>query len=202
MTYFITAIGTDSGKSLFSAIITEALHADYWKPIQAGLPGDTDYVKHLVSNTQSKFLPEAFVLQTPASPHFAAEVDGVELKLDHFFLPESENENLIIEGAGGAMVPINDYDYVIDLPQKWDIPVILVANLYLGSINHTLLTLNELKRRGISIKGIVFNGPANTSSESIILKHAGLPCLLKIKPEKEITQEVVKKYANDLLKQL
>lgn len=202
MIYFITAIGTDSGKSFFSAIITEALQADYWKPIQAGLPGDTDFVKNLVSNTQSQFLPEAFVLQTPASPHYAAEVDGLKLSLDQFFLPDTANNNLIIEGAGGALVPINDSEFVIDLPEKWEIPVILVANLYLGSINHTLLTLNELKRRGLNLKGIVFNGPANPSSESIILKHAGVPCLLHIKSEKELNKEVVEKYAKELLKQL
>ncbi len=202
MIYFITAIGTDSGKSVFSAIITEALQADYWKPIQAGLPGDTDYVKSLVSNKKSNFLGEAFVLQTPASPHFAAQVDNVELSLDQFFLPDTANEHLIIEGAGGALVPINDSEFVIDMPQKWNIPIIMVANLYLGSINHTLLTLNELKRRGLSIKGIVFNGPANPASESIILKHAQVPCLLHIKPEKDITQHVIKKYAKELLGRL
>jgi dethiobiotin synthetase len=202
MTYFITAIGTDSGKSLFSAIITEALHADYWKPIQAGLPRDTDFVKSLVSNRKSNFLPEAYVLQTPASPHYAAQIDDVKLSLDHFFLPETANENLIIEGAGGILVPINDNQFVIDLPKKWNLPIILVANLYLGSINHTLLTLSELKRRGLKIRGIVFNGPANPSSESIILQYAEAPCLLKIKQEKELTKEVIKRYAKQLLDQL
>ncbi|PTB97376.1 dethiobiotin synthase [Marivirga lumbricoides] len=201
MKIFITAIGTDSGKSLLSAILTEALEADYWKPIQAGLPGDTDYVKQLVSNKKSNFIPEAYVLNTPASPHYAAEVDGVKLSIVNFHLPETGN-HLVIEGAGGALVPVNHEEFVIDLPQKWKIPVILVANLYLGSINHTLLTLNELQRRSIELKGIVFNGNANPSSESIILQHANAPCLLRINQEKEITKEVVRNYAKEILRNL
>lgn len=202
MNIFITAIGTDSGKSLASAIITEALKADYWKPIQAGLPRDTDYVKRLVSNEKSAFIPEAYVLNTPASPHYAAEVDGIKLSVSSFHLPKIKNDHLIIEGAGGALVPINNEEFVIDFPQKWQIPVILVANLYLGSINHTLLTLNELRRRGIELKGIVFNGVSNPASEAIILQHANVPCLLRIDQEKEITKEVVKKYAKEISEQL
>ncbi|MBK6266025.1 dethiobiotin synthase [Marivirga sp. S37H4] len=202
MKIFITAIGTDSGKSFFSAIITEALKADYWKPIQAGFPRDTEYVKQLISNKISNFLPEAYVLNTPASPHWAAEIDGIKLKLNDFVLPRTENKHLVIEGAGGALVPINNEEFVIDLPQKWQIPVILVANLYLGSINHTLLTLNELKRRGVQLLGIVFNGSSQPSSEEIILKHADVPCLLKIDQEKEINQEIIRKYAEELLKNL
>ena len=201
MKIFITAIGTDSGKSLLSAILTEALEADYWKPIQAGLPRDTDYVEQLVSNEKSNFIPEAYVLNTPASPLYAAEVDGVKLSIGNFHLPETGN-SLVVEGAGGALVPINYEEFVIDLPQKWKIPVILIANLYLGSINHTLLTLNELRRRNIELKGIVFNGKANPSSEAIILQHAKVPCLLRINQEKEITKEVVKNYAKEILRNL
>lgn len=202
MKIFITAIGTDSGKSLFSAIITEALSADYWKPVQAGFPRDTDYVKQLVSNNDSKFIPEAYVLNTPASPHWAAEIDGLKLSLDNIIVPETTNKHLVIEGAGGALVPLNDKEFVIDLPQKWKMPVIVVSNLYLGSINHTLLTLNELKRRGVEIKGLVFNGKSTPSSEDIILKHAQAPCLLRIAQETKIDREVVKKYAAELKKSL
>jgi dethiobiotin synthetase len=198
MNYFITAIGTDSGKSLFSAIICEALEADYWKPIQAGYPRDTDYVGGLLSNLKSDLIPEKYVLNTPASPHYAAEVDKVSLEVEDFDIPKTDNEHLIIEGAGGVLVPINEEEFVIDFPQKWDIPVILVANLYLGSINHTLLTINELKRRGVEVTGIVFNGPSNPSSENIILKHSGYPCLLRIKDEKEINHGVVRRYAATL----
>lgn len=198
MNYFITAIGTDSGKSLFSAIICEALEADYWKPIQAGYPRDTDYVGGLLSNLKSDLIPEKYVLNTPASPHFAAEVDQVNLEVIDFNIPKTDNENLIIEGAGGVLVPINEKEFVIDFAQQWNVPVILVANLYLGSINHTLLTINELKRREINVKGIVFNGPSNPASEDIILKYSGYPCLLRIKDEKEINHAVVQKYAAEL----
>jgi len=201
MNYFITAIGTDSGKSLFSAIICEALEADYWKPIQAGYPRDTDYVGGLISNLKSDLIPEKYVLDTPASPHFAAEIDKIKLEVVDFDIPKTEND-LIIEGAGGVLVPINDQEFVIDFPQQWNIPVILVANLYLGSINHTLLTINELKRRGVEVKGIVFNGPSNPSSEDIILKHSGYNCLLRIEDEKEINHAVVRKYAAELKKNL
>jgi len=198
MNYFITAIGTDSGKSLFSAIICEALEADYWKPIQAGYPRDTDYVGGLLSNLKSDLIPEKYVLNTPASPHYAAEIDKVKLEVADFDIPKTNNSHLIIEGAGGILVPINEKEFVIDFPQNWQIPVIIVANLYLGSINHTLLTINELKRRGIEVEGIVFNGPSNPASEDIILKHSGYPCLLRIEDEKEINHAVVRKYADQL----
>lgn len=198
MNYFITAIGTDSGKSLFSAIMCEALEADYWKPIQAGYPRDTDFVGGLLSNLKSDLIPEKYVLNTPASPHYAAEIDKVKLEVTDFEIPKTDNPNLIIEGAGGVLVPINESEFVIDFPQQWKIPVVLVANLYLGSINHSLLTINELKRRGLEVKGIVFNGPSNPSSEEIILKHSGYPCLLRIEDEKVINHAVVRKYAAEL----
>ena len=201
MNYFITAIGTDSGKSLFSAIICEALDADYWKPIQAGYPRDTDYVGGLLSNLKSELIPEKYVLNTPASPHYAAEIDNIKLEVVDFDIPKTDND-LIIEGAGGILVPINKKEYVIDFAQQWEMPVILVANLYLGSINHTLLTVNELNRRGVKVKGIVFNGPSNPASEDIILQHSGYPCLLRIKEEKEINHAVIRKYAAELKKNL
>ncbi|WKV11020.1 dethiobiotin synthase [Marivirga harenae] len=202
MNYFITAIGTDSGKSLFSAIICEALEADYWKPIQAGYPRDTDYVGGLLSNLKSDLIPEKYVLNTPASPHYAAEIDKVRLEVEDFDIPKTDNDHLVIEGAGGVLVPINENEFVIDFPQKWGVSVILVANLYLGSINHSLLTINELNRRGVEVNGIVFNGASNPASEDIILKHSGYPCLLRIQEEKEINHEVVRRYAAELKKNL
>lgn len=202
MNYFVTAIGTDSGKSLVSAIVCEALAADYWKPIQAGHPRDSDFVGALLSNKACKLVPERYVLTTPASPHYAAEVDGIRMEASNFDIPNTDNGHLVIEGAGGALVPINDTEFVIDLPQQWNIPVILVANLYLGSINHTLLTVNELKRRRVSVKGVIFNGPANPASEEIILKHSKYPCLLRIEDEMEINKAVVLKYAAKLKKNL
>ncbi|WP_177217433.1 dethiobiotin synthase [Thermoflexibacter ruber] len=201
MRLFITAIGTDSGKSLVSAIITEALQADYWKPVQSGLPRDTDTVRSLVSNPRSYFHKEAYCLTQPLSPHASADIDGVRITLSHIHLPETNN-HLVIEGAGGLLVPLNEQDFVIDLADKFEAEVVLVANLYLGSINHTLLSINELTRRAsyqkFSIKGIVFNQSPVAASESIILKHCPFPLLFSVKKEEKIDKEVVSRYASQI----
>ncbi|HEY0769358.1 MAG TPA: dethiobiotin synthase, partial [Sphingobacteriaceae bacterium] len=173
-TFFVTGIDTDSGKTLVSAILCEALHADYWKPIQAGLPRDSETVKNLLTNKQTIIHPERHLLQTPASPHAAAKIDNVSIKLNDFQLPKTQN-NLIIEGAGGCLVPINDTHFVVDLISRLNIDVILVADLYLGSINHTLLTVEALKHRSLRIRGIIFNGQSNPESERIILAHTKIP---------------------------
>ncbi len=197
MNYFVTAIGTDCGKTFFSAILCEALKADYWKPVQAGLPHDSNTVKNLISNSDSKIQSETFVLNTPASPGAAAKLDGVRIELDKIKIPETKN-NLVIEGGGGCLVPLNDHDYVISLAKKFDCEVILVSKLYLGSINHTLLSADYLKRQKFNIKGIVFNGTSNPESEEIILNHTGFRCLLQIEEESSITKETVRKYAERL----
>jgi len=196
MNYFITGIDTDSGKTLASAILCEALGYDYWKPIQAGLPRDADVIKQLVSTVTIH--PEAYTLKTPASPHAAAKIDGVKIKLENINLPTSAN--LIIEGAGGCLVPLNDSDFVIDIAPRLSASIILVADLYLGSINHTLLSVKFLESKNYLVKGIIFNGEPNIESENIILHHSPYPCLLRIKKETRITTEVVKNYAQ-LLKQ-
>lgn len=194
MRYFVTAIGTDSGKTLVSAILCQALQADYWKPVQAGLPRDTEVVQQLIGNAKSKFHKEQYLLKTPASPHAAAKIDRIRIELNAFQLPHTEN-TLIIEGAGGCLVPLNDEAFVIDLAARFKTEVIVVSNLYLGSINHTLLTLEALERRAIPVKGLIFNGDRNEESERIILHHSGLRCLLRLQKEHEINQHVVEKYA-------
>ncbi len=199
--YFITAIGTDSGKTLVSAIVTQALHADYWKPIQAGFPRDTDTVMSLVQNPVSRFHDEAYLLQNPLSPHAAAAREGIEIQLRKLLLPVTEN-TLVIEGAGGVLVPINDRRFVVDVAKKLAAEVILVSNIYLGSINHTLLTVNELKRRKVKVKGIIFNGPSNPETERIILEHSHYPLLLHVFSEEKVTPEVINKYAWKLKKNL
>jgi dethiobiotin synthetase len=197
MNYFVTAIGTDCGKTFFSAILCEALCADYWKPVQAGLPRDADMVKALLMNATSKIHPEAYLLSTPASPHAAAKLDQVEINLKNLTIPQTTNE-LVIEGAGGCLVPLNENDFVIDLAKKFEAEIILVSNLYLGSINHTLLSAAYLKSRNYPVKGIVFNGEPNPESERIILSHSQLPCLLRMKREPSIVPEIVAKYARQL----
>ena len=197
MNYFVTAIGTDCGKTFFSAVLCEALQADYWKPVQAGLPRDADTVENLLSNSVSKIQPETFLLKTPASPHAAAKLDGVTIEMEDFKIPETKN-NLVIEGAGGCLVPLNDHDFVISLAKKFDAEVILVSQLYLGSINHTLLSADYLTRNKFKVKGIVFNGPSNPESEKIILKHTGYRCLLRIEQEPAISKAIVGQYAEEL----
>ena len=198
MNYFVTAIGTDSGKSLISSILVEALKADYWKPVQAGAPGDTETVQSLVSNPITKFHPEAHRLKMPASPHAAARYEHLHIQLDDFVLPETENE-LVVEGAGGVLVPLNDEDYVIDIAKELDLQVVLVSNLYLGSINHTLLTIDYLERNGFKIKGLIFNGEANPESERIIEQKSGYKVLLRLPKLSLINKEVIQYWADELI---
>jgi dethiobiotin synthetase len=193
--YFVTAIDTDSGKTLVSAILCQALGADYWKPVQAGLPRDTDTITLLSPGTITH--PETYLLNTPASPHAAAAIDGITLRLDDFKLPATSRP-LVIEGAGGCLVPLSDTLFVVDLITHFQAEAVLVADLYLGSINHTLLTFEGLKKRGVRIKGIIFNGNHNSESERIILLHTGLPCLLHIDRENSVTPDIVKQYAHQL----
>lgn len=198
MIYFVTAIGTDSGKTVVSAVLTEFLMADYWKPVQSGYPRDTETVQSLISNPISKFYSERYLLQTPASPHASAKIDNVQIKMSSFKPPVS-NRDLVVEGAGGVLVPLNDQDYVIDIAKQIRAEIILVSNLYLGNINHTLLTTTYLKSRNLPVRGIIFNGEPNPESERIILKRSGYRKLLHIKKEAEVTKETILKYA-ELLK--
>lgn len=195
--YFVTAIGTDSGKTFFSAILTEALKADYWKPVQSGEPADSNTIRGLISNAETTILKERYFLKTPASPHASAAIDGVEVRVSDFDLPDTEN-NLVVEGAGGLLVPLNDEETIADLIKALGLPVILVSNLYLGNINHTLLSAHYLKSAGIPVKGIVFNGPSNPASEEVIEKMTGYPVLMRIPQEDTVDQEVVKRYAAKL----
>lgn len=194
MNYFVTAIDTDSGKTLVSAVLCKALDADYWKPVQAGEPRDSEVVKNLLGNTNSVIHPEKYLLKTPASPHAASEIENISIHLDDFFLPETKRD-LIVEGAGGCLVPLNDNEFVIDLAARFKAEIVLVADLYLGSINHTLLTFEALQKRNLNVKGIIFNGRSNLQSERIILHHTGLRCLLKIDHEDQITTQIVYQYA-------
>lgn len=194
MKLFVTGIGTEVGKTVVAAILTEKLKADYWKPVQAGDLDDSDTMKvrALVSNSVSVFHEEGFRLNHPMSPHAAAERDGVEIGLEDFKMPQTEN-HLVIEGAGGLMVPLNDQDCVIDLIEGSGAEVVLVSRNYLGSINHTLLSIEALKNRGIPVRGVIFNDEENTETERVILKMTGLKCLGRVELLKELTQEAIAK---------
>jgi dethiobiotin synthetase len=193
---FVTGIGTDVGKTVTSAILAEALHADYWKPVQTGsfFSTDADKIRKYVSNSKTVVHPESFVLKQYMSPHAAAELEGQHISLDKINAPQTEN-NLIIEGAGGLMVPLNDREFIVDIITKLDAEVVLVIQNYLGSINHSILSIDALRNRKIPVLGIVFNGPPHKLSEDIILSYGGNKCLGRINKESVINKEVVSKYA-------
>jgi dethiobiotin synthetase len=201
---FVTGIGTDVGKTIVSAVLVEALQADYWKPIQSGDldNSDTKKVQRLVTNTKSQFHQEAYRLNTPASPHYAAELDGIDISLKNIQLPQTNN-HLIIEGAGGLMVPINHKgETIIDVIKHLDASVILVSRHYLGSINHTLMSLNVIKSEGLKVEGIIFVGDENKATESIIEKLSGARILGRVPNlttiDKSTITEVVQSFKSSL----
>lgn len=196
MKIFITGIGTDVGKTIASAIVTQSLEADYWKPIQAGDVDNSDShkLKSLLSNSKTKIHPNSYLLQTPASPHLAASLDGITIDIKNIMEPKTEN-HLVIEGAGGIFVPINDCETIVDLIQE-DYKIIVVSRHYLGSINHTLLTIEALQNRKLNIAGIIFNGNENKASEEIILNKTGVKFIGRIDDEPYFDKSVIKEYAD------
>lgn len=196
--YFITGIGTNIGKTIVSAILTEAIEADYWKPIQAGDLDNSDSlkIKNLISNTITKVHKEAYQLKYAMSPHAADKLENITIDLDKITLPKTAN-NLIIEGAGGLMVPLNNTALVIDLIAKLESEVILVSQNYLGSINHTLLTAQVLLKNNIPVKGIIFNGNKNESSEKFILEYTKLNLLGRVDETTYVTKDWIKQQANN-----
>lgn len=200
-TYFITGISTDVGKTIASAILVEALNADYFKPVQAGELDncDTKKVQQLVSNSKSVFHPNSYALQTPMSPHGAAEIDGLTIDLKQIKRPKTKN-HLVIEGAGGLMVPLNDKDTILDLIQPKD-KVIVISRHYLGSINHTLLTINTLKAKSFDI-ALIYSGDEHKSTESIIDKMTGVPVIGRINDEPYFDKNVIKEYAEKFKEKL
>ncbi len=196
MKIFITGISTDVGKTIASAIITESLEADYWKPIQAGDLENSDSHKiiNYISNYKTVIHENSYTLKTPASPHLAATIDGITIDLNNIIEPKTNN-HIIIEGAGGIFVPLNNKDCIIDLIQS-DYTVIIVSQHYLGSINHTLLTIEALKNRNIIIAGIIFNGDENKATEEIILNKTGVKHIGRIYQEPYFDKNVIKEYAD------
>ena len=194
MKIFVTGISTEVGKTVVASILVEALKADYWKPVQSG---DLDYsdshkVRELISNDTTVFHENSYALSTPMSPHASAAIDGVEIKMENIKEPETSN-HLVIEGAGGLLVPLNDTDTIFDLIQP-DYQVVVVSRHYLGSINHSLLTINTLLERGFRT-AVVFSGDPHPSTEDIILKKTGIPMLGRINEESAFNKEIILRYA-------
>lgn len=200
---FVTGIGTDVGKTLAAAILVEALEADYWKPVQAGSLDhtDADTVRELISNPKTILHPETYRLRLPTSPHAAATAERIKIEPANFSFPQTQN-HVVVEGAGGAMVPLTNDFLLIDLLASWKLETVVVARNYLGSINHTLLTVEALQKRHIPIRGIIFNGEPTPSSEDVILKYTNLRRLPSLLPEPQLTKAVVRQYAQQFREEL
>jgi dethiobiotin synthetase len=201
---FVTGIDTDIGKTVISAILVEALEADYWKPVQAGDLefSDTAKVRSLTSNQESCFFEESFRLNTPASPHHSALLDGVEIHLDKI-IPPTTPKHLVIEGAGGLMVPLNEKgDMILDVLKKTATKVVLVSKNYLGSINHTLSAFEVLKSHGLKVDLIVFNGDQNESTERIIVSSVRPGSVLRVPSFQSVNKNSVYSFCKSHKNQL
>ncbi|SMC43472.1 dethiobiotin synthase [Cellulophaga tyrosinoxydans] len=191
---FVTGISTEVGKTIASAILVEALQADYWKPIQAGdlEHSDSHIITELISNAKTVIHKNSYALNTPMSPHAAAKLDGLEIDREQINTPETDN-HLVIEGAGGLLVPLNDEDTILDIIMP-NYKVVVVSRHYLGSINHTLLTVGWLQERGYDVY-LIFSGNENKSTEEIIVKKTGVPVIGRINEEVTFDKATIKKYA-------
>lgn len=195
--YAIAGIGTGVGKTLVAALFVERLGATYWKPIQAGGLEHTDAmeVRRLVAPGRARFLSETYCLKAAMAPDAAAAREGRVLRREDLGLPRVDGP-LVVEPAGGVLVPVAQGLLVIHLLDDWGLPVVVVSSYYLGSINHTLLTVEALKARKLPLAGIVFNGEANQDSRRVILHETGLKCLLDLPALPEpVTPDHVKTYA-------
>lgn len=213
MNYFITGIGTNVGKTVVAAVLTEVLQADYWKPIQSGiLEGmDSDTIKSLISNSKTVIHPETYLLEEPLSPHFAAKLDGVTIELDKIKLPVNRSlstslkinlvevqNDLIIEGAGGILVPINKSHYVIDMAKNLECEIILVISNYLGCINHSLLSMDYLLRNNFKIKALVFNGDFDNEVKQSIMDYAPNHLIIDIPTLNSLSKQSISAISNQI----
>jgi len=175
--FFIAGTDTEIGKTLVSSMMMCNLDATYWKPIQSGIEEETDsqFVQRISEVDDSRIIPERWVLNTPMSPHASADIDGVSIKLDDFEIPEYSTRHLIIEGAGGLMVPINWEQTMLDVIEKLNIPVLLVAKSGLGTINHTLLSVKALQNRNIKVFAVILSGLYHHSNRETLRHFGNLP---------------------------
>jgi dethiobiotin synthetase len=171
----VSGTDTDVGKTVFSAALADALGADYWKPVQAGHDDGTDALRvAALGLSPERILAEKHILNTPASPHYAARIDGITIDDRALLPPPPGDRPLVIEGAGGLMVPVNDDTLFIDIFARWKLPLVLCARTALGTINHSLLSIEAVKRRSIPLIGIAFIGDEQAESERIICKLGGV----------------------------
>lgn len=191
----ILGIHTGIGKTICSAVLAEAMGADYWKPVQAGMEErDIAIVKELLTNGHERVHEEAIKLSQPMSPHAAAEIDGVEIDFTKFAWPKTD-KTLLVETAGGILSPMSSTTTMADFVSHYNLPAILVIQNYLGSINHTLLSIEVLKHRNIKLLGLVINGDANESSEAFIRQYAKVPILARVPRFEHLDNPSVTTYA-------
>jgi dethiobiotin synthetase len=206
-TIFITGTGTGIGKTVVSAILAEALQADYWKPIQAGYDEgtDTDWVRSVLSNNKSRVYPEVYRFKLPASPHLAAREEGRTISLEKIFSAFSQHvapgRRLIMEGAGGLLVPLNEHELVLDLIRKLNSKIILVSRHYLGSINHSLMTAQVCRQKSLRVAGWIFNDQFMDYEDDII-QWSGYPKLASIGKLTDIDRSVIKEKAEEIKEKL
>lgn len=200
--FFVTGIGTDIGKTVVSAVLVEALNADYWKPIQSGNLDftDADFIKEYTIHHET-IHSEEYLFSDPVSPHLAAKLDNKIIDFQYIKLPKSNNY-IIVEGAGGLLVPLTNEYLIVDLIIKLQLSVILVSMSYLGSINHTLLTIASLKQKNIEIAGIIFNGEPNIETENFILNYTGIKLLGKIPKADTMSKGFIAQQADQIRKNL
>lgn len=200
---FVAGIGTDVGKTVISAILTEHFKFDYWKPLQCGNleKADSDTVRELISNEISQVHDEVYNLEQPVAPTTAAKLDNITIDPEAFVFPKSERP-IVVEGVGGLLVPLTERLLVIDLIRQFEIPIVLVVRHYLGSINHTLLSIEALKSREINLIGLVISGGENKESEEIICKVSNERIVAHVPLLEEMTQLSVKMVGDECFKGL
>lgn len=191
----VAGIGSDVGKTIVSAILTLLLSGDYWKPVQCGDEENSDpsMIKKWLSGTDHSIHSSAYSLKTFLSPHQAARLENISIEIDTIAIPQTTRP-LIIEGVGGILVPLTKKTLTIDLFQSWDCQWVIVSKHYLGSINHTLLTIQTLKQRRIPILGLIFNGEPNPDTESAILEITQVPYLGRLLPEPHLNLKTLQRY--------
>jgi dethiobiotin synthetase len=197
MNVFVTGCGTDVGKTVVASILVKALNANYWKPIASGSSQDSDSkaIERLTGIDTHKIFPSSYSFKAPLSPHHAAKLENIYIQPDRIVLPQSE-EPLVVETAGGVLVPLNEQTVTLDLFEKWNGLWVVVSRHYLGSINHTLLTLEMLKQKNKKIL-LVFNGDFNPESEEAILKLSNVPLLGRVLMENKLNAVTIEGYARE-----
>ncbi|MGL5719242.1 MAG: dethiobiotin synthase [Alphaproteobacteria bacterium] len=188
MGLFVTGTGTDVGKTVVSAWICLHTQAGYWKPVQTGTSQgtDTDFLRKL---GVSPCYPERYAFKEALSPHTAAKREGARIELDAVAIPPFSQANVVVEGAGGVLVPLNEDALMIDLIQRLGMPVLIVAHTGLGTLNHTLLTLEALRKREIPIKGIVLNGLSNPDNKQSLIDYGNIEVLAELEPLHSLTRD-------------